>query len=77
MFATSPVCSEIKPACVGLTTFAAQISEKNLVREVSKPTGRLYATSKKRGSQQVEWANIGASTVSRLVDIYKGVQSLT
>ena len=33
MFAISPVYTEIKPARAGLTAFAAQIVEKDLVRE--------------------------------------------
>ena len=44
MFAMSPVYTEIKPARAGLTAFAAQIVEKELVREareVVKPTSGL------------------------------------
>jgi len=53
-FATSPVYTEIKPARAGLSAFAAQIVESELVREareVVKPKSGLHATSKKRGSQ--------------------------
>jgi hypothetical protein len=80
MFAMSPVYTEIKPARAGLTAFAAQIVEKELVREareVVKSTSGLHATSKKRGSQRIEWADIGSSTVSRVAEIYKDIQSLT
>ena len=34
-----------------------------------KPSSGLHATSKKRGSQRVEWVDIG--TVSRVAEIYK------
>ena len=57
MFATSPVYTEIKPVHARLTAFAAQIFEKDLVREareIVKPTSGLHAASEKRGSQQVE-----------------------
>ena len=57
MFATSPVYTEIKPVHARLTAFAAQIVEKDLVREareIVKPTSGLHAASEKRGSQQVE-----------------------
>ncbi|KAF8810223.1 hypothetical protein BYT27DRAFT_7186656 [Phlegmacium glaucopus] len=77
LFSTSPVYSEIKPARAGLTAFAAQIVERELVREareVVKPTSGLHATSKKRGSHQLEWVDIGASTVSQVAEIYKDVQ---
>jgi len=70
MFTTSPVYTEIKPARAGLTAFAAQIVEKELVREareVVKPTSGLHTSSKKRGSQ----------TVSRVAETHKDVQSLT
>ena len=80
LFATSPVYTKIKPARAGLTAFAAQIVERELVREareVVKPTSGLHATSKKRGSQRIEWADIGASTVSRVAEIYQNVQTLT
>jgi hypothetical protein len=79
MFATSPVYTEIKPARAGLTAFAAQIVEKEFVKEamevvkvkVVKPTSGLHATSKKCGSQRIEWADIGSSTVSCVAEIYK------
>ena len=80
MFATSPVYTEIKSARAGLTAFAAQIVERELVREareVVKPSSGLHATSKKRGSQRIEWVDIGTSTVSRVAEIYKDIQSLT
>ena len=80
LFATSPVYTEIKPARAGLSAFAAQIVESELVREareVVKPKSGLHATSKKRGSQRIEWVDIGASTVSQVAGIYKDVQSLT
>jgi hypothetical protein len=80
MFASAPVYTEIKPARAGLSAFAAQIVEKELVREareVVKPTSGLHATSKKRGSQRIEWADIGASTVNRVAEIYKAIQPLT
>ena len=80
LFATSPVYTEIKPARAGLTAFAAQIVERELVREareVVKPSNGLHATSKKRGSQRIEWVDIGTSTVSRVAEIYKDIQSLT
>ena len=80
MFATSPVYTEIKPARAGLSAFAAQIVEKELVREareVVKPTSGLHATSKKTGSQRIKWVDIGASTVSRVAEIYQDIQSLT
>jgi len=80
MFATSPVYTEIKPARAGLTAFAAQIVERELVREareVVKPSSGLHATSKKRGSQRLEWVDIGTLTVRRVEEIYKDIQSLT
>ena len=83
MFATSPVYTKIKSARAGLTAFAAQIVERELVRElreareVVKPSSGLHATSKKRGSQRIEWVDIGTSTVSRVAEIYKDIQSLT
>jgi hypothetical protein len=82
MFATFPVYTKIKPARAGLTAFAAQVVERELVREareVVKPSSGLHATSesKKRASQRIEWADIGASTVSRVAEIYKDIQSLT
>ena len=54
-----------------------QIVKKELVkeaREVVKPTSGLHATSKTQRSQRIEWVDIGASTVSRVAEIYKDHQ---
>ncbi|KAF8804246.1 hypothetical protein BYT27DRAFT_7107802, partial [Phlegmacium glaucopus] len=70
----------IKPARAALTAFAAQIIEKKLVQEVRRavePQSGLHATSKKRGTQKVEWADMGASTVSHVEGIIKRCQPLT
>lgn len=45
LFATSPVYTEIKPARAGLTAFAAQLVEKELVKEArrlsNQPVGSM------------------------------------
>jgi len=80
MYATTPVYTKIKPARAALTAFAAQIVEKKLVQEARKavqPQSGLHATSKKRGTQKVEWADVGASTVSHVEAVIKRHQPLT
>ena len=80
MYATTPVYMKIKPARAALTAFAAQIVEKKLVQEARKavqPESGLHATSKRRGTQKVEWADVGASTVSHVEAIIKRCQPLT
>ena len=51
MFATSPVYTEIKPAHAGLPAFAAQIVERELVREareVIKPSSAVLVLFQRR-----------------------------
>ena len=80
MYATTPVYTKIKPARAALTAFAAQIVEQKLVQEARKavhPQSGLHATSKKRGTQKVEWVDVGASTASYVEAIIKRCQPLT
>ena len=80
MYATKPVYTKIKPARAALTAFAAQIVEKKLIQEAKKavqPQSGLHATSKKRGTQKLEWADVGASTFSHVEAIIKCYQPLT
>jgi hypothetical protein len=80
MYSTTSVYTSIKPGRAALTAFAAQIIEKKLIQEARNavhPHSGLHATSKKRGTQKVEWAEVGASTVSHVEDIIKRCQPLT
>ncbi|KAF8158056.1 hypothetical protein B0H34DRAFT_797474 [Crassisporium funariophilum] len=80
MYATTLVYTKIKPARAALTAFAAQIVEKKLVQEARKavlPESGLHATSKRRGTHKVEWADVGASTVSHVEAVIKHYQPLT
>lgn len=79
MYSTTTLYTEIKSARAALTAFAAQIVEKKLVAEAKVavwPSSGLHATLKKRGSQKVEWADIGANTVSQAMEIIKQHQPL-
>ncbi|PPR02512.1 LOW QUALITY PROTEIN: hypothetical protein CVT26_011996 [Gymnopilus dilepis] len=79
MYSTSVKYTEIKPARAALTSFAAQIVEKELVREAKnavKPSSGLHATLKRRGSQRVEWIDFSTDTVSRVQDVIKHYQPL-
>ncbi|PPQ76949.1 hypothetical protein CVT26_007946 [Gymnopilus dilepis] len=79
MYSTSVKYTKIKPARAALTSFAAQIVEKELVREAKsavKPSSGLHATLKRRGSQRVEWTDISTDTVSRVQGVIKHHQPL-
>ena len=43
----------------------------------SKPSSGLHASAKKKGSQQVEWSDIGAATISKVGQIIRKHQPLT
>jgi len=80
MYALSPKYTLIKPARASLSAFAAQTTEKKLVKEARKavlPTSGLHATSKKRGQHKIEWADVGAATVRKVEAIIKKHQPLT
>lgn len=80
MYSTSTPYLEIKPVRPALTSFAAQIVQNKLVMEAKqavKPSSGLHATSRRKGHQTVEWADIGATTVAKVSHIIQTHQPLT
>jgi hypothetical protein len=72
--------TNIKNVRAALTSFAVQIVHKKLIAEAKqavKPSSGLHASAKKKATQQVEWSDIGAATVSQVAQIIKKHQPLT
>ena len=80
MYSTSTPYTEIKNVRAALTSFSFQVVHGRLVSEAKqavKPSSGLHASAKKKGSQQVEWSDIGASTISKVGQIIRKHQPLT
>ncbi|RDB30543.1 hypothetical protein Hypma_007322 [Hypsizygus marmoreus] len=80
MYTTATPYVEIRPVRAALTSFAAQITQAKLLKEAKsavKPESGLHVSSRKRGEQKMQWADIGAATVSRVSEIIKKHQPLT
>ncbi|RDB16715.1 hypothetical protein Hypma_002556 [Hypsizygus marmoreus] len=81
MFSTTTPYTDIKPVRPALTSFAAQLVEKQLVREVEqavKPSSGLHlAISTKTIGKTIGWTDIGATTVEETRDTIKQHQPLT
>ncbi|KAJ3494472.1 hypothetical protein NLJ89_g10801 [Agrocybe chaxingu] len=74
MYATSPEYTSIKPARAALSAFAVQLVISKARREAKSAVlskSGLHATTKKRGTQKIQWADVGDTTVSRVKDIIK------
>jgi hypothetical protein len=79
MYSTSTLYTEIKNARAALTSFAVQVVHSRLVAEAKqamKPSSGLHASAKK-GSQHIEWSDIGTATVSKVSQIIMMHQPLT
>ena len=81
MFSLDTAYTEIKPVRPCLTSFAAQMVSKKLVREAKEavhPTGGLQAVvSRNSLLKQAEWADVGATTVPDIAATFQAVQPLT
>jgi hypothetical protein len=80
MYSTTTPYLEIKPARAAPTSFAVQVVEEKLVKEAVRavrPSSGLHATAKKKDGQRIEWADIGAATVSRVAEVIRLHQPLT
>jgi hypothetical protein len=80
MYSTDTPYLEIQSIRAALTSFAAQIVEKKVVKEAQlavHPTSGLHATMRRRATHQVEWADVGAATVPRVAGLIQKHQPLT
>lgn len=81
MFSTTRPYSEIKEIRPCLTSFAVQTVCERLIKEAEnaiKPENGLHISTKsKSDSKKLEWADIGANTVSRVADIIQDHQPVT
>jgi len=73
---------DIKPVRAALTSFAVQVVEDRLVEEAElavHPSSGLHVSIsyKKSNVKQIEWTDIGNTTVERTQDIIKSCQPLT
>ncbi|KAH6893918.1 hypothetical protein BKA70DRAFT_1117540 [Coprinopsis sp. MPI-PUGE-AT-0042] len=80
MYSLDVPYASIKSIRSSLTAFAAQTIRDKVVEEAKKavePGGGLHATLRRRGSQRVEWVDIGASTIERIGKIQHSIQPVT
>ncbi|KAH6889526.1 hypothetical protein BKA70DRAFT_1234943 [Coprinopsis sp. MPI-PUGE-AT-0042] len=52
-----------------MTSFAVQTTRDKVIEKSKRavePSGGLHAALRKKGSQKIEWADIGASTVAKI-----------
>ena len=62
-----------------MTPFAARVVGEKLVQEAQnavKPVSGLHPTRKKRGSQKIEWEDIGTTTVTHVGETIRKYQPL-
>ncbi|KAF8811788.1 hypothetical protein BYT27DRAFT_7336050 [Phlegmacium glaucopus] len=80
MYSTSTPFTQIANVRAAMSSFAVQVVEAKLVKEAQAavlPTSGLHASLKKRSSQKLEWADIGAATLSHVSEIIQQFQPLT
>lgn len=80
MYSTSTPFTDIKSVRAALTSFAAQMVIKEIIREVEeaiKPENGLHVSLKgKKNTNQVEWQDIGTTTFARVASIIQKHQRL-
>jgi len=81
MYSTDTPFHKIGPVRAALSTFAVQLVRDRLVHEVEtavKSSSGLHVSFKSQSDIQVtEWADIGATTISKVADIIKRHQPVT
>ena len=77
MYSLEHVYTSIKPARAALSAFAVQIFPISEARKAVLPANGLHATSKKWGSQKIEWSDVGKATVARVEAVIRKFRPLT
>jgi hypothetical protein len=81
MYSTTVPFLDIKPVRAALSSFAVQVIQQRVVKEAEdaiKPSSGLHASVKdKTNPKAMIWADIGASTTSRVAEILQKHQPVT